>query len=87
LPELFELLAKAVGRMVPRSDSEAALIQRVYRIIGPLPSKATETALGRIGRRLGTGRPMQIYLDALAASVTPRPKSPETKTKTRRTSP
>jgi transposase InsO family protein len=89
LPELFELLAKAIGRMVPRSDSEAALIQRVYRAIGPLPSKATETALGRIGRRLGTGRPMQIYLDALAASVTPSPKSPETKTKTktRRTSP
>jgi transposase InsO family protein len=87
LPELFELLAQTVGRMVPRSDSEAALIQRVYRTIGPLPSKATETVLRRIGRRLGTGRPIQIYLDALAASVTPRIKSPETRNKTRRSSP
>ena len=73
LPELFELLAETAGRSVPRSDGEAALIQRVYREIGPLPKRATETALRRIARSLGAGRPMQTYLDALAASVTPQP--------------
>jgi transposase InsO family protein len=65
LPELFELLAAAVGRPVPRSDAEAARIHHVYRQIGPLPRHATETALRAIARRLGTGRALEVYLDAL----------------------
>lgn len=71
LPELFRLLEEAAGRPVPRSDSEAARIHHAYRRIGPLPRRATEAALRAIGQRLGKGRPIQIYLDALARAVKP----------------
>jgi transposase InsO family protein len=71
LPELFVLLAEAAGRPVPRSDAEAALIQRSYRSIGPLPRRATEAALRSIGHQLGAGRPVSTYLDALAQRVVP----------------
>jgi len=71
LPELFCLLAEAARRPVPRSDAEAQLIQRVYRHIGPLPRRATETALRSLARRLGAGRPISTYLDALAQRVVP----------------
>lgn len=70
LPELFTLLAAAVGRPVPRSDAEAARIHHVYRQIGPLPRRATETAVRGIARRLGTGRALEVYLDALVLHVT-----------------
>ena len=70
LPEIFLLLAEAVGRPVPRSDAEAALIQNAYRRLGPLPRRATETAFRSIRRALGQGRPLQTYLDALAQRVT-----------------
>lgn len=69
LPELFGLLEQAVGRHVPRSDAEAALIHHTYRRVGPLPRRATETAFLAIGRRLGKGRPLATYLDALARRV------------------
>lgn len=65
LPELFALLEAAIGRGVPRSDAEAARIHHVYRQIGPLPRRATQTALAGIARRLGKGRPLEVYLDAL----------------------
>jgi hypothetical protein len=45
LPELYALLAKACGRHVPSSDAEAALIQRIYSDIGPLPQAPTEEAI------------------------------------------
>ena len=71
LPELFLLLAEVVGRPVPRSDSEAAAIQRAWRQIGPLAKKPTQAALRAIGRQLGVGRPMSAYLDALRSRVVP----------------
>jgi len=70
LPELFALLAAAAGRPVPRSDAEAARIHHVYRQIGPLPRRATETAVRAIARRLGSGRALEVYLDALVHHVT-----------------
>lgn len=70
LPELFTLLAAAAGRPVPRSDAEAARIHHVYRQIGPLARRATETAVRAIARRLGTGRALEVYLDALVHHVT-----------------
>ena len=70
LPELFTLLEAATGRTVPRSDAEAARIHHVYRQIGPLPRRATEAALADIARRLGQGRPLTAYLDALVHHVT-----------------
>lgn len=70
LPELFGLLEAAAGRAVPRSDAEAARIHHVYRQIGPLPRRATEAAIRGIARRLGAGRPLDVYLDALVRHVT-----------------
>ncbi len=70
LPEIFDLLADATGRPVPRSDAEAALIQHAYRRLGPLPRRPTESAFRGIRRALGRGRPVQAYLDALAQRVT-----------------
>lgn len=70
LPELFTLLEAATGRPVPRSDAEAARIHHVYRQIGPLPRRATEAALADIARRLGQGRPLSVYLDALVHHAT-----------------
>ena len=69
LPEVYALLAEAVGRPVPRSDGEAALVQRAYQRLGPLPKKATESALRAVGRELGRGRPLAAYLEALARRV------------------
>lgn len=73
LPEIFELLADATGRPVPRSDAEAAQIQHAYRRLGPLPRRATESAFRGIRRALGRGRPVQTYLDALAQRVVTGP--------------
>ncbi len=69
LPELYALLAEACGRHVPQSDAEAALVQRIYRDIGPLPSKATQAAITAITKQLGKNRPVKTYLDALAKRV------------------
>jgi len=77
LPEMLELLGAAVGRSVPRSDAEAALVQRLYGAIAPLPRKATEAALADIAHKLGPGRPLQAYLDALTQRVIPIPAVPK----------
>lgn len=69
LPELYALLAHACGRHVPKSDAEAALIQRTYCDIGPLPKRATEEAIASITQQLGKMRPVKTYLDALAQRV------------------
>ncbi len=69
LPELYALLAKACLRHVPASDAEAALVQRVYSDIGPLPQRPTEQALAAITEQLGAQRPVKTYLDALAQRV------------------
>lgn len=69
LPEIYALLAEAVGRPVPRSEGEAALVQRVYQRIGPLPKKATESAFRVVRGELGRGRPISAYLEALAQRV------------------
>ncbi|MBI5545702.1 MAG: hypothetical protein HY901_17580, partial [Deltaproteobacteria bacterium] len=77
LPEIFSLLSEAVGRVVPRSDDEAALVQRAYAAMGPLPRQATLTALDSIRRALGDRRPLKAYLDALAQRVRPGRHSPD----------
>lgn len=69
LPELYGFLAKVVGRHVPQSQREAGEIQRFYRTHGPLPRLATEKALESIGRELGAGHALAIYLDALEARI------------------
>jgi hypothetical protein len=69
LPEIFALLAQVAGRPVPKTDAEGRLIQRAYQKMGPLPKKATESAFRRLRRELGSGRPIQTYLDALQKAV------------------
>jgi hypothetical protein len=69
LPEIYTLLSQTCGRFVPRSDTEAALVQRIYREIGPLPGAATQTAMRHIAAELGPHRPIKTYLDALARRV------------------
>lgn len=69
LPEVFVLLGEAAGRPVPTSEGEAAGIQQVWRRIGPLPRRATETAMRAITRDLGPGRAISTYLDALVQRV------------------
>lgn len=69
LPEIFTLLAEVAGRPVPRSDAEAALVQRAWQRLGPLPRQATEAAFRALRRALGRGRPLQAYLDALAQKI------------------
>ena len=71
LPEVLALLALASGRPVPRTDAEAALVQRIYRAIGPLARKPTEAAFRAIARDLGKDRPLKTYLDALARRIVP----------------
>jgi hypothetical protein len=57
------------GRHVPHSDAEAALVQRTYQKIGPLPRAATEAAMRSIAVELGPRRPIKTYLDALCSRV------------------
>lgn len=73
LPEIFTLLSQAVGRPVPRTDDEAALIQRAYASLGPLPREATHAAMRAICGALGPGRPLKAYLDALAQRLRSSP--------------
>ena len=65
LPDIYAWLGKIAGRHVPGSDSEAALIQRFYQRKGPWAKDATEHAMDIVAARLGTGRPILAYLDAL----------------------
>ena len=69
LPEIYQLLGQVSGRYVPQSDAEAALIQQVYRQIGPFTRAATEQSMRAIGNQLGKGRPIKTYLDALMRRV------------------
>jgi len=71
LPEVLTLLSQACGRRVPRTDAEAALVQRAYAAIGPFARKACEAAFAAITADLGRGRPVKTYLDALARRVVP----------------
>lgn len=71
LPEILALLSQACGRRVPRTDAEAALVQRAYAEIGPFARLACEEAFAAITADLGHGRPVKTYLDALARRVVP----------------
>jgi transposase InsO family protein len=76
LPELYELLARAVARHVPRDDAEAALIQRAYQDLGPWARAAAETACRSLAAELGPARPLKTYLDALAQRIYPQELKP-----------
>lgn len=69
LPELYQLLARAAGRPVPRDDAEAALVQRAYQQLGPWARAAAETACRSLAAELGPARPLVSYLDALRQRI------------------
>lgn len=69
LPELFTLLGKLVGRDVPQDEAEADAVQDFYRRVGPLPRAPLEAALQRIVRKLGPGRPLEAYVEALERAI------------------
>jgi hypothetical protein len=71
LPEVFEILSQLSGRHVPRTDADAALVQRLWREIGPLARIPTEKAFREIEHSLGPGRALETYLDALRKRVVP----------------
>lgn len=75
LPEIYQLLGQVSARHVPQSDAEAALIQDVYRRIGPFTRAATEQAMRAIANELGPARPIKTYLDALVRRVQTTPKN------------
>lgn len=72
LPELYQLLARAVARHVPRDDAEAALVQRAYQDMGPWARGAAEAALSTVAAQLGPARPLKTYLDALKQRIHPQ---------------
>jgi putative transposase len=72
LPEIYQLLSRVSGRHVPRSDAEAALVQRFYRDAGPFAQAAAEAAMLAIDKELGPGRPIKTYLDALLCRASVR---------------
>lgn len=76
LPELYELLARAAGRHVPRNDAEAALVQHAYQNLGPWARAAAETTCRRLAAELGPARPLKSYLDALAQRVRHKERNP-----------
>lgn len=71
LPEIYDLLARAAARHVPRDDAEAALIQRAYQDLGPWAHDAALAACHSVTAELGPARPMKTYLDALAQRIRP----------------
>jgi len=69
LPEIYQLLEKICGHPVPRTESEAALIQRTYRNVAPISKGPTESLITSIGNQLGTGRPIKTYLDEFTKRI------------------
>jgi len=55
--------------ILSKSQREAVQIQRFYQTHGPLPGQATAKAFQSIGRELGPGHALALYLDALAARL------------------
>ena len=77
LPEIYEALAGVLQRSVPATESEAAWVVDWLEHHGPFASRAFHSALNRVTQRLGSGRPLQAMLQALAREI--RPPSEEEK--------
>lgn len=69
LPEIFELFTQKLARPVPREEFEAHLIQTFYRQHGPFARQAFEDAFRKVFLKLGKGRPLETYLEALVQRV------------------
>lgn len=69
LPEVFDALARIVGRPLPSCELDAAQVSDFYRQFGPLAKADFHAACASTARALGTGRPVNAYLEDLARQV------------------
>ena len=76
LPEVFQALAEVLEREVPKTESEAILIQDFYRGHGPFERRAFTQALKRTLKTLGPGRPLSVIFNRLKKSISP-PSKPQ----------
>jgi transposase InsO family protein len=65
LPEIYAAFARALGRAVPATDTEAATISRWLADNGPFEPKAFAAALMNTLEALGPGRALSQIIDAL----------------------
>ena len=65
LPEIYDAFAQALGRSVPHTEAEAALVLDWLRQRGPFQPQAFCAALDKVRAALGAGRPLTQLLQAL----------------------
>jgi hypothetical protein len=75
LPEVYEALARVVGRNVPASPAEATYVAQWLSRFGPFDPDAFQTNLDKVVHKLGSGRPLSQILSALEARIQPKEKS------------
>lgn len=73
LPEIYEAFGHELGRPVPATEAEAALVVDWLAATGPFDPRAFHAALARVRKRLGAGRPLSQLVRALAREVRPAP--------------
>lgn len=69
LPEVLAALREVAGRRVPDSEREAHAISVFYKQHGPIAKEPWLRACQRTRLTLGTGRPLQTYLDDLGRQI------------------
>ena len=67
LPEIYEALARVLGRPVPFTEQEAATVSDWLGQWGPFAPDAFKSALDTVIHRLGKGRPLSQILAAMTA--------------------
>jgi transposase InsO family protein len=65
LPEIYDAFAQALGRPVPSTEAEAALVLDWLAQRGPFQPEPFATALAKVCAALGPGRPLAQILRAL----------------------
>jgi len=69
LPEIYEELARALGRPVPTTESEAVAVSQWLAQRGPFEPKAFRWALDQTLAALGPGRPLAQIIQALERRI------------------
>jgi transposase InsO family protein len=69
LPEVFDALARRLGRRVPLTADEGLDVQAFCEAHGPFAQEAFSRALERTGKDLGPGRPLRTILRHLARLI------------------
>lgn len=80
LPEIYELFARAMGREVPTTETEAATISQWLAEYGPFEPGIFSTALTKTVKSLGPGRPLVQIVNALTRRIKPADNDPQANT-------